>query len=153
MLTPAKAKFVAAYIAEPNATQAAIKAGYSEKTAYSQGSRLLKDVEIQQELQQANATAVQRVQAAQESAVASAEWIVLESVRLYERCMQDVPVLTSKGEPTGFYQFDSGGANRSLDRLAKRHPEFKDGPVVDNSQHVHLPPGLAVEELRKLASQ
>lgn len=33
-----------------NATQAAIAAGYSEKTAYSQGSRLLKSVEIQQYL-------------------------------------------------------------------------------------------------------
>lgn len=33
-----------------NATQAAIAAGYSEKTAYSQGSRLLKSVEVQQYL-------------------------------------------------------------------------------------------------------
>lgn len=33
-----------------NATQAAISAGYSEKTAYSQGSRLLKSVEVQQYL-------------------------------------------------------------------------------------------------------
>jgi phage terminase small subunit len=34
------------YIETLNATQAAIKAGYSEKTAYSQGQRLLKHVEI-----------------------------------------------------------------------------------------------------------
>lgn len=33
-----------------NATQAAKKAGYSEKTAYSQGQRLLKKVEIKEEL-------------------------------------------------------------------------------------------------------
>lgn len=39
-------RFVAAYIAEPNATQAAIKAGYSKKTAASQGERLLRHVEI-----------------------------------------------------------------------------------------------------------
>lgn len=40
--------FVAAYLADPrrNATKAAISAGYSEKTAYAQGSRLLKDAEI-----------------------------------------------------------------------------------------------------------
>jgi phage terminase small subunit len=34
------------YIETLNATQSAIKAGYSKKTAYSQGQRLLKHVEI-----------------------------------------------------------------------------------------------------------
>lgn len=43
-----KAVFVEAYIANGgNATEAAKTAGYSQKTAYSQGGRLLKDVEIQ----------------------------------------------------------------------------------------------------------
>lgn len=45
-LTTKQRLFVEAYLANPNATQAAIKAGYSEKTAYSQGQRLLKNVEI-----------------------------------------------------------------------------------------------------------
>ncbi len=35
---------------------------------------------------------------------------------------------------------------------ARAFPEFKDGITVDNSQHVHLPEGLTVEELRTLAS-
>lgn len=39
-------RFVAEYIKDYNATQAAIRAGYSERTAYSQGNRLLKNVEI-----------------------------------------------------------------------------------------------------------
>lgn len=39
-------KFVDEYIKDLNATQAAIRAGYSEKTAGSQGQRLLKKVEI-----------------------------------------------------------------------------------------------------------
>jgi len=33
-----------------NATESAIRAGYSQETAYSQGSRLLKKVEIQKEI-------------------------------------------------------------------------------------------------------
>jgi phage terminase small subunit len=46
--------FVQAYIANGNnATQAAITAGYSPKTAYSQGQRLLKKVEISRELAEA----------------------------------------------------------------------------------------------------
>lgn len=42
--------FVTEYIKSGNATQSAIAAGYSEKTAYSQGSRLLKNDEVQQYL-------------------------------------------------------------------------------------------------------
>ena len=47
--------FVAEYLIDLNATQAAQRAGYSMKTAYSQGQRLLKKVEIQQSLQEAKA--------------------------------------------------------------------------------------------------
>ena len=39
--------FFKEYIVDSNATQAAIRAGYSKKTAYSQGQRLLKNVEGQ----------------------------------------------------------------------------------------------------------
>ena len=44
-LTPKQKKFIEAYAG--NATEAAKAAGYSEKTAYSAGQRLLKGVEIQ----------------------------------------------------------------------------------------------------------
>lgn len=43
-------KFVAAYRADPNATKAAIAAGYSAKTAGTAGSRLLKNVRVAAEL-------------------------------------------------------------------------------------------------------
>jgi phage terminase small subunit len=39
-------RFVAEYLIDLNATQAAVRAGYSERTAYAQGSRLLKDAEV-----------------------------------------------------------------------------------------------------------
>ncbi len=45
-LTAKQAKFVSEYIKDLNATQAAIRSGYSAKTAYSQGQRLLKNVEV-----------------------------------------------------------------------------------------------------------
>lgn len=46
-----RAQFVQAYIANGNnATQAAIAAGYSPKTAYSLGQRLLKNVEVSGQL-------------------------------------------------------------------------------------------------------
>ncbi|MBL8773891.1 MAG: terminase small subunit [Phenylobacterium sp.] len=45
-LTPKQATFVREYLVDLNATQAAIRAGYSERTAHSQGQRLLNHVEV-----------------------------------------------------------------------------------------------------------
>lgn len=45
-LTPKQEQFVREYLIDLNATQAAIRAGYSEKTAHSQGPRLLEDVGV-----------------------------------------------------------------------------------------------------------
>lgn len=44
-ITPKQKKFADFYIECGNATEAAKRAGYSEKTAYSIGQRLLKNVE------------------------------------------------------------------------------------------------------------
>lgn len=52
-LTGKQAEFVAEYLIDLNATQAAIRAGYSPKTAHSIGQRLLKKVEIQAAIQSA----------------------------------------------------------------------------------------------------
>ena len=52
-MTLQKRQFAKEYLVDLNATQAALRAGYSKKTAYSQGQRLLKSVEIQQEIQEA----------------------------------------------------------------------------------------------------
>lgn len=46
-MTPKQKAFCDCYIASGNATEAAQKAGYSKKTAYSIGQRLLKNVETQ----------------------------------------------------------------------------------------------------------
>ena len=46
-LTPKQQRFVSEYLIDSNATQAAIRAGYSEKTAQQTGSRLLLNVVIQ----------------------------------------------------------------------------------------------------------
>lgn len=45
-LSPKQARFVAEYLKDQNATQAAIRAGYSKHTAAQQGSRLLMNVEV-----------------------------------------------------------------------------------------------------------
>ena len=45
-----QAVFAREYAVDSNATQAAIRAGYSRHTAYAQGSRLLKNAEVQAEV-------------------------------------------------------------------------------------------------------
>lgn len=45
-MTPKQQRFVEEYLVDLNATQAAIRAGYSKKTANEQASRLLADVNI-----------------------------------------------------------------------------------------------------------
>ena len=45
-LTPRQQRFVDEYLIDLNATQAAIRAGYSPKTAQSQSSRLLSNVMV-----------------------------------------------------------------------------------------------------------
>ena len=45
-LTPRQARFVKEYLVDLNGTQAAIRAGYSEKTAQTQSSRLLSNVMV-----------------------------------------------------------------------------------------------------------
>lgn len=53
-LTPRRQDFVAAYVADPNATQAAINAGYSVATVSgpgTEGHRLLQNAEVQQAIE------------------------------------------------------------------------------------------------------
>jgi phage terminase small subunit len=55
MLKEKRKVFAAEYVKDWNATQAAIRAGYSLKTAYSQGQRLLKNVEVRAEIDRLSA--------------------------------------------------------------------------------------------------
>jgi len=61
-MTPKREQFCLEYLVDLNATQAAIRAGYSPKTAGSQGEQLLKKVEIQQRIAELRADREQRTQ-------------------------------------------------------------------------------------------
>lgn len=61
-LTDRQQRFAAEYLVDLNATQAAIRAGYSERTAESQGSRLLRNVKVLQAIAQGKAARSKRVE-------------------------------------------------------------------------------------------
>jgi len=61
-LTPKQAAFVQEYLIDLNATQAAIRAGYSPKTANEQGARLLANVSVRGQVDLAMAERSKRTQ-------------------------------------------------------------------------------------------
>lgn len=72
-LTPKQERFVQEYLVDLNATQAAVRAGYSPRTANEQGARLLANVSIQAALRAAMDKRSQRTEITQ-------DW-VLEELR------------------------------------------------------------------------
>ena len=61
-LTEKQKRFCEEYLIDLNATQAAIRAEYSAKTAYSMGQRLLKNVEVQKYISQLQNSQSERTQ-------------------------------------------------------------------------------------------
>lgn len=117
-MTDKQARFVAEYLVDCNATQAAIRAGYSQKTAYSIGQRLMKDPDIQAQIQEGMSGLQERTELSQE--------YVIDNLReIVSRCME--------GE-----DFKPHGALKALELLGKHLRMFTDkiqvkeetGPVV-----------------------
>lgn len=61
-MTPKQAAFAREYAIDKNATQAAIRAGYSAKTAKQQGQRLLTKVDVRAEVERTLAASAERVE-------------------------------------------------------------------------------------------
>jgi phage terminase small subunit len=118
-LTPKQNRFVLQYIIDLNGTQAAIRAGYSEKTAEYQASRLLSKVKVQEAVQEA-------LKLREERTAITADYVLTGLKKVHERCAQEVPVLDREGNPTGEYRFDASGANKALELLGKHLKLFTD---------------------------
>lgn len=69
MLSERQKRFVAEYIIDLNGTQAAIRTGYSERSAYSQAERLLRNDEIAAAIQVAIAERNERLKASGDEVV------------------------------------------------------------------------------------
>jgi phage terminase small subunit len=84
--------FIKEYLVDLNATQAAIRAGYSPKTARQQGARLLSNVDIQAALQIALAARSERIEI-------TADAVVAELAKLGFANMLDFMQAGSDGDP------------------------------------------------------
>lgn len=72
-------KFAIEYSVDHNATQAAVRAGYNERTAYSQGSRLLKNVEVRREIDSQREKQAKRVDVQVDEIVIGLKAIAIDS--------------------------------------------------------------------------
>ena len=92
-LTPKQERFVQEYLVDLNATAAAKRAGYNEKTAYSMGQRLLKKVEIQNSIQEAQRSLQDRTEVTQERIIAeTAKLAFFDARKLFDKNGRPLPI-------------------------------------------------------------
>lgn len=82
-LSPMRQRFVAEYLKDLNATQAAIRAGYSERSAYVQGPRLLGEPEVKAAIDAGIARRNKRLEISQDRIVKELAKIGLADIKDY----------------------------------------------------------------------
>ena len=134
-LTPRQHRFVLEYLVDLNATQAAIRAGYSAKTAYSQGQRLLKNVEVAAAIQAGMDKRAKRTEITQD--------YVLTGIRnMAERCTQDNE------------SYNPLAALKALELLGKHLKLFTDRKeVTGKMHHEELGASTIEERIKQLESE
>ncbi len=90
-MTDKRERFVLEYLIDLNATQAAIRAGYTPESAEVTGSRLLRNVKVQEALQQAKKRLGERAQI-------KVDQVIEEFRRIAFANIGDVVTINSKGE-------------------------------------------------------
>lgn len=117
-LTPKQEMFCREYLVDLNGTQAAIRAGYSEKTAGQIAEQNLKKLEIQEYVQSLMDERKERVDI-------TADYVLQGIKELTERCIQAQPVIID-GEPTGEYKFEANAALKGYELMGKHLKLFTD---------------------------
>lgn len=144
-----QSRFVTEYLIDLNATQAAIRAGYSAKTAYAQGDRLLKHDEVR-----AAVTAGQTARG--ERTHVDQDYVITNLCEIVERCMQRAPTMVREGrrlvqakdgEGRTVWTFNGKVAVAALSLLAKHTGGFTERHEVTGKDGEPL---MTLEMVRSL---
>lgn len=129
------------YLVDLNAAQAAIRAGYSARSAITTGSRLLTVGYISRAIEEAKSNRAERTEL-------TADWVISRLKQVAERCMQPKPVkqfdfaerkmIHRVDEGTGelLFTMDAAGANRALELLGKHQGLFSERMKVEGEVKV-----------------
>jgi phage terminase small subunit len=129
-MTPKQEMFVHEYLIDLNATQAAIRAGYSAKTAKAIGQQNLTKLDVKAAI---DAELLKR----RKKNEVSAEYVITSLREIAERCLQRAPVVNSRGnqvfdsDGNALWEFNSSGANRALELLGKHLGMFTEKVQMD----------------------
>jgi phage terminase small subunit len=141
VLTDKQKVFCYEYLIDFNATSAAKRAGYSEKTSYSIGQENLKKPEIEKYI-----TILKNERS--ERTKIDLDWVINNIVEIINRCMQHRQVFdregnavltqTPSGELAVAYTFNASGALSGLALLAQHVPGWKVEGEADKGEKIEI---------------
>ena len=137
-MTPKQQCFVEEYLVDLNATQAAIRAGYSARNADKIGPELLGKTRVAEAIAEA-------IQARSERTEIDQDWIIKQLKGVYEASMEGRPVCDKDGNEKGF-SFNPSAANKALELLGRHLGMFTDN--LNLSGEVALTHEQALEKLK-----
>lgn len=129
-MTNRQMRFCEEYLIDTNATQAAVRAGYSAKTAYSIGGRLLNDPTVKTKIQELMDNRSERTNITADFVLKGLKEVALRCMtekrvmewNYEERCLEQ----KTDSEGNGVWEFDSAGANKALELLGRHLKLFND---------------------------
>ena len=136
-MTEKQRRFVEEYLIDLNITQAAIRAGYSAKSAARIGVKLVNKSQVQKAIEEAKVKRSKRVGITQ-------DYVLGNLMEIVERCMQRAPVCNIKGEQIqdeqgrDVWQFNGRDANKALDLLGKHLGMFQGNGTGRPSTHKEI---------------
>ena len=129
-LSEKQKKFFMEYLVDSNATQSAIRAGYSKKTAYSQGQRLLKHVEGQEFLMELMAEKDKRLIADQDEVLKYLTSVLRGESESEEIVIENIGDFTSEARTMKKAPSEKDRL-KAAELLGKRYSLFKDSVKLD----------------------
>jgi phage terminase small subunit len=143
-LTDKQEKFCIEYLVDLNATQAAIRAGYSPDSARHLGYETMTKPYI---LVRIKALMDER----SKNTMVDATFVVEGFKQVFDRCMQKTPVMVynpgdrcmeqktevdEEGNEQGIWEFDSQGANKALEMLGRHLAMFTDKTKAEDKKDI-----------------
>lgn len=145
-ITPKQQRFVEEYLVDLNATQAAIRAGYSAKTAEQQGHQLLKNTSVAEAVSEAQAARSERTEITQNQVLRELAKIGFSDIRKLftpggnlmpigdldddaAACLSSIEITTRKAR---------GGDDDEVEEVAKIRLWDKRAALVDIGKHLGM---------------